>query len=59
MRSFLQNKISEDNSEKIKGREKNAILFQEIARIGQQSEKQGSALSGLNQQIEQRIQYLE
>jgi hypothetical protein len=59
MRSFLQNKVSEDNAEKIKGREKNAILFNEVARIGQLSEKQAQNISGLNQQIEQRIQYLE
>lgn len=59
MRNFLQAKQSEDHIEKIKGREKNAILFNEVVRIGQMSEKQGSALNGLNQTLEQRIQYLE
>jgi hypothetical protein len=59
MRNFLQAKQSEDHVEKMKGREKNAILFNEVVRIGQMSEKQGNALSGLNQTLEQRIAYLE
>lgn len=59
MRNFLQNKVSEDHAEKIKGREKNAILFNEVVRIGQIADKQGSAINGLNQTLEQRIQYLE
>lgn len=59
MRQLLQSKTSEDHVEKIKVKEKNSILFNELVRIGQQSEKHGQVLSGLNQQLEQRIAYLE
>lgn len=48
MRNFLQAKQSEDHVEKMKFKEKNSILFNELVRIGQQSEKHGQALSGLN-----------
>lgn len=59
MRQLLQSKTSEDHVEKIKVKEKNSILFNELVRIGQQSEKHGQVLNGLNQQLEQRIAYLE
>jgi hypothetical protein len=59
MRNFLQAKQSEDHLEKMKFKEKNSILFNELVRIGQQAEKHGQALTGLNQQLEQRIAYLE
>ena len=41
MRQLLQSKTSEDHVEKIKVKEKNSILFNELVRIGQQSEKHG------------------
>jgi hypothetical protein len=59
MRNFLQSKQSEDHIEKMKSKEKNSILFNEVVRIGQQSEKHSQALTGLNQQLESRIAYLE
>ena len=40
MRNFLQNKLSEDSALQLKAKEKNSILFQELVRIGQESEKQ-------------------
>ena len=39
MRNILQSKLSEDHMDKVKSNEKNSILFQELVRIGQQSEK--------------------
>lgn len=48
MRQLLQSKHSEDHIEKLKVKEKNSILFNELVRVGQQSEKQAQALSGLN-----------
>ena len=48
MRNFMQSKLSEDHVDKIKSKEKNTILFNELVRVGQQSEKYGQALSGLN-----------
>lgn len=59
MRNFLQSKQSEDHIEKMKSKEKNSILFNEVVRIGQQAEKHSQALTGLNQQLEARIAYLE
>lgn len=35
MRNFLQSKQSEDHIEKMKSKEKNSILFNEVVRIGQ------------------------
>jgi len=40
MRNILQSKLSEDHLDKVKSKEKNSILFNELVRIGQQSEKQ-------------------
>lgn len=40
MRNFLQTKLSEDHADKIKTKEKSSILFNELVRIGQESEKQ-------------------
>ena len=48
MRNFMQNKLSEDAALQLKAKEKNSILFNELVRIGQESEKQQLALSGLN-----------
>ena len=59
MRNFMQNKLSEDAALQLKSKEKNNILFNELVRIGQESEKQQVALSGLNQQLEERIAFLE
>jgi hypothetical protein len=44
MRNILQNKMSEDHAEKVKVKEKNSILFNELVRIGQESEKQQASL---------------
>ena len=59
MRNFMQNKISEDHADKIKTKEKSSILFNELVRIGQESEKQQASLQGLNHQLEERIAVLE
>ena len=59
MRNILQSKVSEDHAIQVKAKEKNSILFNELVRIGQESEKQQMALSGLNSQLEERIAYLE
>ena len=40
MRNILQSKMSEDHAEKVKAKEKNSILFNELVRIGQETEKQ-------------------
>ena len=40
MRNFLQTKLSEDHAEQAKTKEKSSILFNELVRIGQESEKQ-------------------
>ena len=48
MRNFMQNKLSEDAALQLKSKEKNNILFNELVRIGQESEKQSLALSGVN-----------
>ena len=40
MRNFMQNKLSEDAALQLKSKEKNNILFNELVRIGQESEKQ-------------------
>ena len=39
MRNFLQTKLSEDHADKVKTKEKSSILFNELVRIGQESEK--------------------
>ena len=59
MRNILQSKVSEDHAVQVKAKEKNSILFNELVRIGQESEKQQVALSGLNVQLEERIAFLE
>ena len=48
MRNFMQSKISEDHQAKIKTDEKSSILFNELVRIGQESEKQRAQLQSLN-----------
>ena len=55
----MQNKLSEDAALQLKSKEKSNILFNELVRIGQDSEKQQLALSGLNQQLEERIAFLD
>ena len=59
MRNFMQTKLSEDHANQVKSKEKNSILFNELVRIGQESEKQQSQLQGLNHQLEERIALLE
>ena len=59
MRNFLQTKLSEDHADKVKTKEKSSILFNELVRIGQESEKQQRQLQGLNHQLEERIAVLE
>ena len=39
MRNILQTKVSEDHAIQTKAKEKNSILFNELVRIGQESEK--------------------
>ena len=38
MRNFMQTKLSEDHADKVKTKEKSSILFNELVRIGQESE---------------------
>lgn len=59
MRSFLQGKLSDDHLSSIKLKEKSTVLFNEIVRLGEDSEKQVEFLQGLNQNFENRIQTLE
>ena len=59
MRNFMQTKLNEDHADKLKTKEKSSILFNELVRIGQESEKQKQVLQGLNGQLEQRIAVLE
>ena len=59
MRNFLQTKLSEDHAEQVKTKEKSSILFNELVRIGQDSEKQQRQLQGLNHQLEERIALME
>ena len=59
MRNFLQTKLSEDHADKVKDKEKSSILFNELVRIGQESEKQQRQLQGLNHGLEERIAVLE
>ena len=59
MRNFLQTKLSEDHADKVKTKEKSSILFNELVRIGQQSEAQQRQLQGLNHALEERIAVLE
>ena len=59
MRNFMQTKLSEDHADKVKTKEKSSILFNELVRIGQESEKQQSQLQGLNHALEQRIAVME
>lgn len=40
--------MSEDHADKVKAKEKNSILFNELVRIGQESEKQQNSLQKLN-----------
>lgn len=44
MRNFMQTKLSEDHADKVKTKEKSSILFNELVRIGQESEKQQNQL---------------
>lgn len=59
MRNILQSKMSEDHADKVKAKEKNSILFNELVRIGQDNERQNQGLQSLNQQMEERIAVLE
>lgn len=51
--------MSEDHLSNVKLQEKNQILYNEVARIGQTAEQQRAAISGINHQVEERLAYLE
>ena len=59
MRNFMQSKLSEDHADKVKTKEKSSILFNELVRIGQESEKHQNQLQNLNHQLEERIVLME
>ena len=40
MRNYLQTIFSENHADQVKTKEKSSILFNELVRIGQESEKQ-------------------
>ena len=55
----MQNKVSEDQADKLKTKEKSSILFNELVRIGHESTSQKQSLQNLNHELMQRIQALE
>lgn len=59
MRNYLQTIFSENHADQVKSKEKSSILFNELVRIGQESEKQQRQLQGLNTALEERIAVLE
>ena len=59
MRTFLQEKLNDDHLSNVKQKEKSTVLFNEVVRLGQETEKQVEFLQGLNQNYENRIQTLE
>jgi len=59
MRNFMQNKVSEDQADKLKTKEKSSILFNELVRIGHESTSQKQSMQNLNHELMQRIQALE
>jgi hypothetical protein len=59
MRAFLQQKVSEDQSSSQKSNEKNSILFNELVRLGKQSETHQERLQSLASGYEERINVLE
>ena len=59
MRNYLQTIFSENHADQVKTKEKSSILFNELVRIGQESEKQQRQLQGLNTALEERIAVLE
>ena len=59
MRNFLQLKISEDQENNNRSKEKSSILFNELVRIGHESTAQKQTLQNLNHELMLRIQALE
>jgi len=59
MRSLLQNKVSDDQLNQAKTKEKNAVLMQEVVRLSQQVDKHQSLLGGIGGQIDERMLALE
>ena len=55
MRQFLQQKISEDHANSAKFNEKNSVLFNEMVRLGQESEKYAERVQVMQQAYESRI----
>lgn len=55
----MQNKVSEDQADKLKTKEKSSILFNELVRIGHESTSQKQSMQNLNHELMQRIQALE
>lgn len=59
MRAFLQQKISDDQSSTQKSNEKNSILFNELVRLGKQTEAHQERLQSITGGYEERINLLE
>lgn len=55
MRSFLQNKISEDQSLMNKNNEKNSVLFNEMVRLGQDNEKYATRVANMQATYEAKM----
>ena len=48
MRNFLQQKISEDQTNGSKLNEKNTVLFNEMVRLGQENEKYAERVNNMS-----------
>ena len=59
LREMLQQKVTSEQSELTKEREKSKALFFEVVRLGESSERQNEMLQNVNLGIETRIQSLE
>lgn len=59
MRELLQTKVTSEQSELVKEREKSKALFFEVVRLGEQSERQNEIINNVNLGLETRLQSLE
>lgn len=59
MRAFLQQKVTDDQTNSQKSNEKNSILFNELVRIGKQTEAHQERLQSVTNTYEERINLLE
>ena len=59
MRNFIQQKISEDQQSVAKTNEKSSILFNEMVRLGKESETMNERLQQVTTSNEDRLTLLE